>query len=118
MGIHKCKVCKREFDAKASWNRKICDSCATELSERIHNKQLGICPICGKKIPILNKRYTYCSKECLKLGNLVLNLTNRSGVQYRKSKNRVPLDDIALEAREHGMHYGEYIARKDNKNGY
>lgn len=111
-----CQICGGNFSFGDSKNRKICNKCANEIVDRVHNKVIGICPVCGKKVPgVPNKRNTYCSKECLKIGNLALNLINRAGVYYRKPKMRTKLDDVALEAKKAGLHYGEYVARRDGK---
>ncbi len=69
------------------------------------------CKICGKTFNAAGSKAT-CSDECARI-----NQNNLSRISYRKSrgltvkkfKRNTAVRDMAAEAREHGMTYGQYV---------
>jgi predicted nucleic acid-binding Zn ribbon protein len=68
------------------------------------------CLICGKKFKTADRKNIYCSAECRKIGNAENQRRNRE--QKSQKKNKKPNSELvrlAIEAREHGMSYGQYV---------
>lgn len=72
------------------------------------------CNNCGKLFETNSKRTVYCSEECKKEKTRELDrIRHKSNVaeknKYKGSTQKVV--DIAVEARAHGMSYGQYAAQ-------
>ena len=80
--------------------KKPCEGCGKEMIVKTMRKQL--CPECADK-----KRKAY-----MKAYNPRYNAAKHGGQPQMKSIDKIsPLSRIAREAKEHGMDYGEYVAR-------
>ena len=67
-----------------------------------------VCRTCGKAFVATCHNKAYCSQECL-----VDARRERERLQRMKHKKQSSsLIDIAVEARKHGMSYGQYVAWK------
>ncbi len=73
-----------------------------------------ICKICSKEFESNNKRREMCgSVECRREYQSQL-WRKKQGAAVKKTKknnNTKKIVDIAVEARKHGMSYGQYVAK-------
>ena len=67
-----------------------------------------VCKICGNDFISTCHNKAYCSEDCMIHGRR--NLERLRKMKRKKQSNSVV--DIAIEARKHGMSYGQYVALK------
>lgn len=72
-----------------------------------------ICPVCGNEYEAENKRKVYCSYECKKRAEVgARREAKRRKAETAKVKKRTAsLREIAVQAINAGMSYGEYVRR-------
>lgn len=72
------------------------------------------CPVCGKEFSYDTRRHKiYCSSDCrLKFYDEQKKKSNQEQSKRKKKKksNMKSIQQIAVEARNAGMSYGEYVA--------
>ena len=82
-----------------------------------------VCRICHKRFSSHSFKACYCSKECKNIAERM-----RNKVRYRKNNplpsnsgrsldNNYAIRDIANEAHELNMTYGQYVAKMEEING-
>lgn len=74
---------------------------------------IKICKICGKEFET-NRNKICCSKACMRENNRLLCADNNNKVKAEKTRvkrNMKSIIDLTVEAREHGMSYGQYVAQ-------
>lgn len=73
-------------------------------------EQMSECIWCGKKFPKVRQTKLYCSEECRKKYWDEL----RRSAYKKKHRNTANEDlvEVAAEARDAGMTYGQYVAKK------
>lgn len=115
-----CEVCGKEFQPYGT--QKYCSKeCAKwalgkrERARRGNAIRPKTCPTCGTIFrPTQQNRY-YCSKECAQEGasrrSLAKTYSPRAGVTVYRPENE--LHRLAVEARQHGLSYGQYVAMKE-----
>jgi hypothetical protein len=67
-----------------------------------------VCKVCGDSFITKQPSRVYCSQECVVEGRRILDRLKRA----KSKKKSNALIDIAVEARKHGMSYGQYVALK------
>lgn len=73
-------------------------------------EQMGKCIHCGKNFMTRQKTRLYCSEECRKkYWDELRRLTYKK--KHRNTANE-ELVEVAAEARDAGMTYGQYVAQK------
>jgi hypothetical protein len=65
------------------------------------------CPYCNKYFMTNSHQRIYCSDDC---GKAMRAFMRKKSKPKPKKKTVNPLRDIAIEARKHGMSYGQYVA--------
>lgn len=82
------------------------------------------CKICGKEFESNGTPAKCCSKECMAENNRRRSREqNKERWQAEKAKrrkkysNRQQIVDLTVEARQHGMSYGQYVALMYMKEG-
>lgn len=76
-----------------------------------------ICKVCGKEFDTKGTVAKCCSPECkeenAKLVSRMISKRNRNKAKRPKGQksNMKQINDIAVEARKHGMSYGQYVAQ-------
>ena len=120
----KCVICGKEFMPKTSRSvccsdecRKSRDSQTSMAWQREHKKPKKefefICLACGKKFVTNKPNQKTCSAECKSIYSKSIHNkpVEKEKVERRKPKsNYEEIVDIAIEARKHGMSYGQYVA--------
>jgi len=75
------------------------------------------CKICGKEFETTRNNRIYCSNECqeraIKKRAEKLKLIKNPAKPKRNTMG--DLKTIAIEAREHNMSYGQYVAMREDK---
>lgn len=66
------------------------------------------CKVCGKEFITTCHNKAYCSEECSVDGKRADDRMRR----LKRKKKSNSLVEIAVEARKHGMTYGQYVAWK------
>jgi predicted nucleic acid-binding Zn ribbon protein len=126
MEQRKCEVCGKEFTAIR--NTKVC--CSDKCSQKRWKILKGIdfksetrkCIVCGAEFETKSTRQICCSKECSKNRNRTINKElekkkYHEKVQKKRIEEAMPksnhdkIANIAIEARSHGMTYGQYVAK-------
>lgn len=67
-----------------------------------------LCKNCGNQFLTMHNSKAYCSDECVKAMKRKRKAAERNG---KKNKNK-SLRELTVEARKHGMSYGQYVAMK------
>lgn len=86
--------------------------------------EVAVCEICGKLFNRRTGNQKYCCTECGKEANrrnvmrLGRKYRSKKIEQGRRTKKKVKesqkkIDELAVEARKHGMSYGQYVGLKD-----
>ena len=87
-------------------------SSVCNITEEIKKSIVMTCPVCGQKFPY-KKGKKYCSGLCQVENQRGIYRYKKTEVEYKppepKEKQK-SLTEIAIEAREHGMTYGKYVA--------
>jgi ribosomal protein L37E len=73
---------------------------------KVHSR---LCRRCGNEFQTTHNSKMYCSDRCYRDAQ---NSRKREETQSRKKQRKnVTLIDLTVEARKHGMSYGQYVAR-------
>lgn len=71
-----------------------------------------VCIICGEKFETDCGRQKICDDiECKKENARREDLRRRGKIDRKKHNNRQKIVDLTVEARAHGMSYGQYVAQ-------
>lgn len=80
------------------------------------------CLVCGAIFTKLTPNHNYCSAQCREIAqkrkdaNLAAERKKiRAKSRKQEAKPKKTLSEIAREAREHGMQYGQYVAKMGDK---
>jgi predicted nucleic acid-binding Zn ribbon protein len=73
------------------------------------------CACCGNPFVVTTHSRIYCSEECYKSMKAILRKKDKP--KRKKKENVTSLRDMAKEAREHGMTYGQYVAKMGMQKG-
>ena len=73
-----------------------------KMGRKVYEKK---CPYCDKLFTTDVYQRKYCSDDCGKAMRVFLTVNPRV-----KEKTISPLQKISVEARKHGMSYGQYVA--------
>lgn len=125
----KCIVCGKEFTPSKVYAR-CCSGKCSQKNWRIEHGQCRKnfegkkqkCIICGKEFTPYRSEHICCSPECSKKRNYQVTSTRkkqqyRDMVEKKKAMEAMPksnhdaIANIAIEARKHGMSYGEYVGK-------
>lgn len=117
MGV--CARCGKKF--KVAHGKKLCEDCRIEVAKNLKAVSdgtfpEGVCPVCGKATGKnkTGKILTYGGPICR--GRAALIRADDSLRRYLPSihikKEQSPLDKLAQEAKEAGVHYGLHVARQ------
>lgn len=126
--LKKCEVCGKEFEAKSN---AICcsNNCYGKKWREDHPtekaKEIGKCIVCGSEFEKKRSDHICCSKKCRNRYNSKQSKERvakhkekkkqemmREAVRMsKKGENHHKIADIAIEARKHGMTYGQYVAK-------
>ena len=68
------------------------------------------CKCCGKPFETQQIATKYCSKECARDGRLDMKRKRERELRQMEKAKSNTLVDIAVEARNAGMTYGQYVA--------
>ena len=78
---------------------------------------IKVCKICGKEFES-NRNKICCSKACMSENNRLLCADNNNKQREKRArvkKNMQSIIDLTVEARKHGMSYGQYVAQMHMK---
>ena len=64
-----------------------------------------LCVVCLQHFTPINGMQKYCCGDCKKIGD------KKSNAKEKPQKKKKTVRDIAKEAKEHGMTYGQYVAK-------
>lgn len=70
-----------------------------------------LCKNCGNQFLTMRHNKAYCSEECKNAKRRKREAAEREKNGKKKHKNK-SLRELAVEARKHGMSYGQYVAMK------
>ena len=71
-----------------------------------------VCIICGEMFETDSNRQKICNSiECKKENQRRESMRRRGKIDRKKYNNRQKIVDLTVEARAHGMTYGQYVAQ-------
>lgn len=121
----KCKYCGKPFKPISVVQEYCSKECrlivnrerakANQKKYREGSRTEKNCACCGNPFVVTTHSRIYCSEECYKSMKAILRKKDKP---KKKSKKKVAsLRDMAKEAREHGMTYGQYVAQIEMQKG-
>ena len=84
----------------------------------------AVCSVCGKEFEIVGNRKKCCSKacgeersrrQCCERGKARYRALSPEVKGTKEPKYRSELVRVAAEAKQHGMSYGEYVAKRERR---
>lgn len=100
----------------------ICKYTIYNIINEIRDKYEAVCPNCGKAFAFTHGKI-YCSADCqhyqgeLRKSNPAMEKITKPVIRLKQTKtvkkskvSQKTLTELAIEAREHGMSYGKYVA--------
>lgn len=112
--IGACAWCGGSFEAKNKNQIFCCKEC--QVAADLYNKRIRrrhpCCKICGEEIePYINASAHLCLACLINVGEDEKSVIRRLSQRSERRKPKVPLPDAEHGARQHGLHYGDYVAR-------
>lgn len=78
------------------------------------------CAICSRRYTTTRANKKYCSTKCADIGekraakkNSTKQESKKVIAQKKREERRKAIIDIAVEAKKHGMSYGQYVAKME-----
>ena len=122
-----CKCCGKTFE-RLHASQKYCspeccsivnlDRSKKNWAKNFKPKEVErVCVYCGKTFINVGHKRKYCSQECSDVMKKTQTKEAQNNAKRKPRKKSTSLRDMAKEAREHGMTYGQYVAKIEMQKG-